>query len=116
MGVIDDALLLEALFLMMVIYDGIVDVLHDPRWFMINAILIEKYGATEWIRTPDLCLRRATLYPAELRPHASLKGHKEYIHSLLGLCKEWLSFFAIKAERGGIFYGKGWNTSFTRGR
>jgi hypothetical protein len=31
-----------------------------------------KYGAPEGIRTPDLCLRRAALYPAELRarrPH-----------------------------------------------
>ena len=25
------------------------------------------YGAPEGIRTPDLCLRRAALYPAELR-------------------------------------------------
>ena len=31
-------------------------------------------GAPERIRTPDLCLRRATLYPAELRaPMKSLK-------------------------------------------
>jgi hypothetical protein len=27
-------------------------------------------GAPEGIRTPDLCLRRAALYPAELRAHA----------------------------------------------
>lgn len=28
---------------------------------------MKKAGAPEGIRTPDLCLRRATLYPAELR-------------------------------------------------
>jgi hypothetical protein len=28
---------------------------------------IGKFGAPEGIRTPDLCLRRAALYPAELR-------------------------------------------------
>ena len=28
-----------------------------------------EYGAPERIRTSDLCLRRATLYPAELRAH-----------------------------------------------
>jgi hypothetical protein len=31
------------------------------------AQVIELTGAPEEIRTPDLCLRRATLYPAELR-------------------------------------------------
>jgi hypothetical protein len=28
---------------------------------------VEKFGAPDTIRTCDLCLRRATLYPAELR-------------------------------------------------
>lgn len=30
-------------------------------------ILLEKFGAPDRIRTCDLCLRRAALYPAELR-------------------------------------------------
>jgi hypothetical protein len=32
--------------------------------------MIEIVGAPEGIRTPDLCLRRAALYPAELRAPA----------------------------------------------
>src|SRR5262249_47715695 len=31
------------------------------------SIALRRNGAPEGIRTPDLCLRRATLYPAELR-------------------------------------------------
>jgi hypothetical protein len=33
---------------------------------------IGKFGAPEGIRTPDLCLRRAALYPAELRAREDL--------------------------------------------
>ena len=36
--------------------------------------LILLSGAPEGIRTPDLCLRRAALYPAELRAHWSYAG------------------------------------------
>ena len=32
----------------------------------------DKYGALEGIRTPDLLVRSQTLYPAELRAHATL--------------------------------------------
>ena len=35
---------------------------------------LEKYGAPDRIRTCDLCLRRAALYPAELRVRARLRG------------------------------------------
>ena len=31
----------------------------------------DKYGALEGIRTPDLLVRSQTLYPAELRAHAT---------------------------------------------
>src|SRR5579883_152511 len=37
-----------------------------------------KSGAPEGIRTPDLCLRRATLYPAELRAHGRRAGWKAH--------------------------------------
>ena len=33
-------------------------------------------GAPEGIRTPGLCLRRAALYPTELRAHANLKAYR----------------------------------------
>ena len=36
-----------------------------------GSLLKSPAGAPEGIRTPDLCLRRATLYPAELRAHIS---------------------------------------------
>jgi hypothetical protein len=32
-----------------------------------SSILFQKIGAPDWIRTSDPCLRRAVLYPAELR-------------------------------------------------
>ena len=35
--------------------------------FALTHLSLIKYGAPEGIRTPDLCLRRAALYPAELR-------------------------------------------------
>jgi hypothetical protein len=35
--------------------------------FARRAIDLDKFGAPDTIRTCDLCLRRATLYPAELR-------------------------------------------------
>lgn len=38
-----------------------------PKGPAMRALLVS--GAPEGIRTPDLCLRRAALYPAELRAH-----------------------------------------------
>src|SRR5260370_29063746 len=35
----------------------------------VAAVTEGRKGARGGIRTPDLCLRRATLYPADLRPH-----------------------------------------------
>jgi hypothetical protein len=35
---------------------------------------MRKNGAPDWIRTSDLCLRRATLYPAELRVQRAFMG------------------------------------------
>src|SRR5690554_6584085 len=38
----------------------------------------EKYGAPERIRTSDLCLRRAALYPAELRAHSKPRITRQF--------------------------------------
>ena len=35
--------------------------------------MLEKAGAPDRIRTCDLCLRRAALYPAELRVHGAMR-------------------------------------------
>ena len=35
-------------------------------------LAIYNFGGPDWIRTNDLCLRRATFYPAELRVHTRL--------------------------------------------
>ena|GEM_PF-5311996 len=37
-----------------------------------------EYGAPERIRTSDLCLRRAALYPAELRAHSKLMIARQF--------------------------------------
>src|SRR4051812_8822166 len=42
------------------------------QWWHADGIILRKTGAPDTIRTCDLCLRRATLYPAELRVRA---GH-----------------------------------------
>ena len=41
--------------------------------------LKNEYGAPEGIRTPGLCLRRAALYPAELR--AQIPGYSACVQS-----------------------------------
>ena|GEM_PF-4304678 len=46
-----------------------------------NDIYAISYGAFDWIRTNDLYLRRATLYPAELRMHFGIKLQIILIHS-----------------------------------
>src|SRR4030088_2080184 len=44
-----------------------------------------KNGAPEGIRTPDLCLRRAALYPAELRARGGLHSRTGAAPQLRGL-------------------------------
>src|SRR5262249_21256748 len=49
--------------------------------------LCENHGAPGEIRTHDLCLRRAALYPAELRVPADLHDQKGWIMVCGPLCK-----------------------------
>ena len=46
-------------------------------------------GAPERIRTSDLCLRRAALYPAELRVFAPLVSKKTPVFNVLTLEGFW---------------------------
>src|SRR5712691_1832661 len=51
--------------------------------------MLDKNGAPGEIRTHDLCLRRAALYPAELRvPHVSHDLREDEIQPESGRCKE----------------------------
>ena len=43
-------------------------------------ILLVSNGAPERIRTSDLCLRRATLYPAELRAHYETQKFTRFVN------------------------------------
>lgn len=63
------------------------------------------YGAPEAIRTPDLCLRRATLYPAELRVRLGNLGYQNLREPnaiplyviLFKIAKSFLSMFKKNA-------------------
>jgi hypothetical protein len=68
---------------------------RSGRWLKHSTFLrMRKNGAPDWIRTSDLCLRRATLYPAELRVQRALMG------SLSGV-----AFQHRLGSRGVAFYG-----------
>ena len=64
---------------------------HNLALYQLNYIHhIKQYGTPEGIRTPDTCLRRAVLYPAELLAHKSLivigagDGNRTHATSLEG--------------------------------
>jgi hypothetical protein len=48
---------------------------------------VGKFGAPEGIRTPDLCLRRAALYPAELRAREGLDSGTPPMRQRLAVAK-----------------------------
>ena len=48
-------------------------------------ILMGKFGALEVIRTPDIRLRRPTLYPAELRAQCLVDSPQFNCHQVISL-------------------------------
>jgi hypothetical protein len=56
-------------------------------------------GAPEGIRTSDLCLRRATLYPQHARPQGGLRKQLDIAGTLLPICILLLDLLTTKGGK-----------------
>ena len=81
----------------------------NPLCSGLNVFYNKEIGLLEGIRTPDLCLRRATLYPAELRAVwrrivlEALHAGKGFFASKTGLMFQFFHQRIVKMQRLGEF-------------